>query len=228
MGLSVFAMKEVGNYDLVVKDLFERDHPSLLDQLTGGVAVRQILNSELAVTLARRADLVFLLEDESVLHLEFQSRNDKQMPYRHLPRTGEDAYGRSFGSRRNKSRLAILKKAANVKGSNRQTVLSQLVQLSGLRQLQDDLITELNLMLSPSDPFLKIPLVQDMVRTASLSAARDADRDARVQVLRDLLKGEIPRSARLGRREASRGHIGSGPTLVEKNPHRRNTRGRAR
>jgi hypothetical protein len=31
--------------------------------------VRQILNGELAVTLARRADLVFLLEDESILHI---------------------------------------------------------------------------------------------------------------------------------------------------------------
>jgi hypothetical protein len=76
------ATKDVSNYDLVVKELFERDHPSLLDELAGGVAVRQILNSELAITLARRADLVFLLEDESILHLEFQSRNDNEMPYR--------------------------------------------------------------------------------------------------------------------------------------------------
>ncbi len=76
------ATNDVSNYDLVVKELFERDHPTLLDELAGGLGVRQILNSELAVTLARRADLVFLLEDESILHLEFQSRNDKEMPYR--------------------------------------------------------------------------------------------------------------------------------------------------
>jgi hypothetical protein len=32
--------------------------------------------------IERRADLVFPLEDESILHLECQARNDKEMPYR--------------------------------------------------------------------------------------------------------------------------------------------------
>jgi hypothetical protein len=35
-------------YGLAVRDLFQRDHPSLLDRLTGGVAVRQVLNVDLA------------------------------------------------------------------------------------------------------------------------------------------------------------------------------------
>jgi hypothetical protein len=33
-------MKDGSKYDLVVKDLFQRDHPSLLDQLTAAVPVR--------------------------------------------------------------------------------------------------------------------------------------------------------------------------------------------
>ncbi len=54
----------------------------LLDWLTGGVPVRQILNVEMASVVERRADAVFLLQDDSIFHLEFQTRNDKEMPYR--------------------------------------------------------------------------------------------------------------------------------------------------
>lgn len=75
-------MKDGSKYDLVVKDLFQRDHPSLLDQLTAGVAVREVLNVELARVEERRADLVLLLEDGTILHIEFQSGNDKDMAYR--------------------------------------------------------------------------------------------------------------------------------------------------
>ena len=69
-------------YDAVVKDLFQKDHPSLLDQLTGGVKIRAFLNVDLAKVLERRADLVVLLEDKTILHIEFQSTNDKDMAYR--------------------------------------------------------------------------------------------------------------------------------------------------
>jgi hypothetical protein len=75
-------MKDGSKYDLVVKDLFQRDHPSLLDQLTGGVAVREVLNVELARVEERRADLVLLLADGTIHHIEFQSENDNDMPYR--------------------------------------------------------------------------------------------------------------------------------------------------
>ena len=75
-------MKDAGKYDLVVKDLFQRDHPSLLEQLTAGVPVREVLNVELARVEERRADLVLLLADGTILHLEFQSTNDRNMPYR--------------------------------------------------------------------------------------------------------------------------------------------------
>ena len=75
-------MNDVNKYDLMVKDLFQRDRPSLLDQLTGGVAVREVLNVELTQIVERRADLVFLLADKTILHIEFQSTNDRDMPYR--------------------------------------------------------------------------------------------------------------------------------------------------
>ena len=75
-------MKNRFNYDVVVKDLFQRDHPSLLDQLTGGMKVREFLNLELAAVEDRRADLLILLEDDSILHIDFQSNNDPEMPYR--------------------------------------------------------------------------------------------------------------------------------------------------
>src|SRR2546427_1498437 len=75
-------MKDGSKYDLVVKDLFQRDHPSLLDQLTAGVAVRAVLSVELARVEERRADLVLLLADESISHIEFQSGNDKDIPFR--------------------------------------------------------------------------------------------------------------------------------------------------
>jgi hypothetical protein len=69
-------------YDAVVRDLFQKDHPSLLDQLTGGVRIKAFLNIDLAKVLERCADLVLLLEDKTVLHIEFQSANDKDMAYR--------------------------------------------------------------------------------------------------------------------------------------------------
>jgi len=75
-------MKDASKYDLVIKDLFQRDHPSLLEQLTAGVAVREVLSIELARVEERRADLVLLLAYGAILHIEFQSGNDKDMPYR--------------------------------------------------------------------------------------------------------------------------------------------------
>src|SRR5882724_441251 len=75
-------MKARFNYDVVVKDLFQRDHPSLLDQLTRGRKVREFLNLELAAVEERLADLLILLEDNTILHIDFQSSNDRDMVYR--------------------------------------------------------------------------------------------------------------------------------------------------
>ena len=71
------------NYDSVLKGLFQPQRPSaLLDLLTGGIPVRQVLNVELSKPLERRADAVFLLADKSIFHLEVQTTNDPSMPYR--------------------------------------------------------------------------------------------------------------------------------------------------
>jgi len=67
--------------DPVVKNLFEQDRPSLLETLAE-IPVRQFLNVELTTVEKRVADLVALLEDGSILHIDFQSTNDKDMAYR--------------------------------------------------------------------------------------------------------------------------------------------------
>ncbi len=118
-------------------------------------------------------------------------------------------------------RLAdILKRAANLKGGDRQQVLSELVQLCGLRSLQQPLIMELKSMLSPNDTFLMIPQVQDMVR--------NAERGVLVQVLRDLMTSEIPHPAQMGRPKAGISHSRSDPALAAENPNRRHPRRRPR
>jgi hypothetical protein len=66
----------------VLKELFPMDHPSLPEQLTGGVHVREFLNVEFPQVMQRRADLVALLEDDSGFHFEFQGQNDKHIAYR--------------------------------------------------------------------------------------------------------------------------------------------------
>ncbi len=54
-------------YDTVLKDLFQRDRPKLLERLTGGKRVKQTLNVELAMVAERRADLLLELDDVATL-----------------------------------------------------------------------------------------------------------------------------------------------------------------
>jgi len=68
-------------YDFVVKDLFKQDGPTLLSELTGGIRVTKFLDPQFGV-IERHADLVLQLEDRSILHIEFQSVNDRRMAYR--------------------------------------------------------------------------------------------------------------------------------------------------
>ena len=82
MGNNIEIVKNGFRYDRVLKDLFQRDHPSLLDQLAGGLRVGEFLNVEFPKVIERRADLAVLLEDETILHVEFQSHNDKDIAYR--------------------------------------------------------------------------------------------------------------------------------------------------
>ena len=77
----------------------------------------------------------------------------------------------------------ILKRAANLRGGERQRVFAELIQLCGLRSLQQPLILELKSMASPNDTFLMIPQVHDMIR--------NAEQGARTEVLRDLLSAKF-------------------------------------
>lgn len=75
-------MKTHFTYDRVLKDLFQTDNPTLLEQLTGGLHVKEFLNVEFPCVMERRADLVARLEDGSIVHFEFQGRNDGKIGYR--------------------------------------------------------------------------------------------------------------------------------------------------
>ena len=82
LGNNIEIVKHGFRYDRVLKDLFQKDHPSLLDQLAGGLRVREFLNVEFPKVIERRADLAVLLDDETILHVEFQSHNDRDIAYR--------------------------------------------------------------------------------------------------------------------------------------------------
>ena len=75
-------MKKRYGYDSVLKDLFERDRPSLLQELTEGVPIKEFLNVELPKLIDRRVDCVALLADGTLHHIEFQSQNHRKMAYR--------------------------------------------------------------------------------------------------------------------------------------------------
>ena len=235
-------MKKVSTYDSVIKDLFQRDRSSvLLDLLTGGVPVRQILNVELAKHLERRADAVFLLEDESIFHLEFQTRNDQEMPYR------EGIYCLLLGKKyRRRIRQAviylgeakmrmqdkldlgqtkvaytlidirdidaatlmasggpeqlaeILKRAASLKDSERDKVIAEMAQLSGLRRLQGTPIMELR----PYDECHRhIPKNSQGSGLDPERAPRSFSYCSRPNASR-AIEGEIPHAAQMGRRKA--------------------------
>ena len=62
--------------------MFQEDRPVLLDELTGGLAVTEFLNVELPKVLERRLDLVMRLADGSILHVELQAKNGRQIAYR--------------------------------------------------------------------------------------------------------------------------------------------------
>lgn len=75
-------MKETFVCDRTLRELFQMDRSSMLEDLTGGVPVREFLNAEFPQVIERRADLVAPLEDESIFHFEIQAQNDEEMAYR--------------------------------------------------------------------------------------------------------------------------------------------------
>jgi len=70
------------DYDGVLKDLFQKDPSTILKELAGGAAIEEVLSGDFQEMQQRRADLVLRLEDKSILNIEFQSENYRDMPYR--------------------------------------------------------------------------------------------------------------------------------------------------
>ena len=68
--------------DRVLKDLFQMDQPSLMEDMTDGVRVREFLNVEFQQVIERRADLVARLDDDSIFHFEIQAQNNDDIAYR--------------------------------------------------------------------------------------------------------------------------------------------------
>ena len=67
--------KNRSQYDATFKDLFEQPPQTLLKILIGRQAV-ELLRVEFASTQKRFPDLVFLLEDDSIFHLDLQSKSE--------------------------------------------------------------------------------------------------------------------------------------------------------
>ncbi len=86
-------MKDHYRYDPVIKDLFQKDRPTLLSKLAGNARVVEFLNTELAVVEQRSVDLLVLLSNDKVLHIDFQSNNHPDMAYR------EGIYGLMIGQK---------------------------------------------------------------------------------------------------------------------------------
>jgi predicted transposase YdaD len=72
------------DFDGTLKELFQRDRPTLLGRLTRGIAIKEFLNVELPKVQQRRVDLLIALADRTLLHVEFQSTHDRDIAYRML------------------------------------------------------------------------------------------------------------------------------------------------
>jgi hypothetical protein len=69
------------DYDGILKDIFQKDRPSVWNRLTGGAAIVEQLSPEFQEMRQRRADLVVRLDDGYILNVEFQAGNDSSMPF---------------------------------------------------------------------------------------------------------------------------------------------------
>lgn len=74
-------MRERDSFDGALKDVFQWDRPTVLGRFAHA-AVKRFLNVEVTKVLERRSDLILYLADGTILHIEFQSINDRDMPYR--------------------------------------------------------------------------------------------------------------------------------------------------
>ncbi len=68
--------------DIVLKDIFE-EIPYRFSKLLSPTPIKELLPTNLLST-ELKVDFLAKLEDESILHMEFQSFNDPTMPWRML------------------------------------------------------------------------------------------------------------------------------------------------
>lgn len=76
------SMNEHMAYDRLLKDIFMQDRPRFCERVVRLSGVQEFLNVELPTTLERRADLVVRMRSGIIRHIEFQSYNDGELPYR--------------------------------------------------------------------------------------------------------------------------------------------------
>jgi predicted transposase YdaD len=76
-----YPFRPVHEYDAVLKNILTRSGSSILEQLTGASSLRW-LNVEIPKVSNRRADLLGELPDGNLVHIELQSRNEKDFPLR--------------------------------------------------------------------------------------------------------------------------------------------------
>ena len=69
------AKKERFRVDRVIKEMLQQDRPSLWDEVTGGLQVKEFLNVEFTKMMEWRADLVALLENGELVNVEIQGQN---------------------------------------------------------------------------------------------------------------------------------------------------------
>jgi len=72
----------VSSKDIALRDIFE-EVPHRLSKILSPVPIKELLPTSLPST-ELRVDFLAKLEDESILHMEFQSFNDTNMPWRML------------------------------------------------------------------------------------------------------------------------------------------------
>lgn len=70
-------------FDTTLKEIFQTPPTRLLEMLCGSEVV-ELLNIEQPSVKMRRADLVVRLKDGRILHVELQSEDEEDMPWRML------------------------------------------------------------------------------------------------------------------------------------------------
>ncbi len=73
----------MGKIDITLRDIIQEIPPKFV-QLLSGKNAKKLLDTSLPEVKERRADFLVELEDSSIFHLELQTQNDKNMPFRML------------------------------------------------------------------------------------------------------------------------------------------------